>query len=151
MIESKDFEELFGLLNAHDVRYLVVGGYAVAAHARPRFTDDLDLFVPNGEEDSIRLCTALAEFGFGPPEVVPALFQVKDRIVQIGLPPFRVDFLTTIPGIDFEISWGRRYTKSYGPHPAHFVCREDLIASKIAADRPKDREDLRVLRLGKDT
>jgi len=148
MIESKDFEELFASLKDHDVRYLVVGGYAVAVHARPRFTDDLDLFIPTLPDDVNRLCRALASFGIDAPDIEPAMFRVSNRIVQIGIPPYRVDFFTTIPGLEFESAWIRRYSGTYGSQPVHFVSRDDLIASKKAAGRPKDREDLRLLRLG---
>jgi len=147
MIESTDFEDLFALLNAHEARYLVVGGYAVAVHARPRFTDDLDLLVPMEQNDVDRLCAALAEFGYGPPELTPATFLDPDRLVQLGVPPYRIDLLTSILGVEFDAAWANRFVGRYGSQNVNFIGRSDLILAKQAAGRPQDIEDLRILRM----
>jgi hypothetical protein len=147
MIESTDFEDLFASLNAHEVRYLVVGGYAVAVHARPRFTDDLVLLVSMERSDVDHLCAAMAEFGYGPPELTPSTFLNPDRIVQIGVPPSRVDLLTSILGVEFDAAWENRFVGRYGAQAVNFIGRSDLIAAKEAAGRPQDLEDLRVLRM----
>jgi hypothetical protein len=147
MIEPTDFEELFALLNAHEARYLVIGGYAVAVHARPRFTDDLDLLVPMEPDDVQRLCAALAEFGYGPPHLTSSTFFNPDRLVQIGVPPYRVDILTSILGVEFEAAWEGRFVGRYGNQEVTFMGRRDLISAKEAAGRPQDLEDLRVLRI----
>jgi len=147
MIESTDFEDLFALLNAHEARYLVVGGYAVAVHARPRFTDDLDLLVPMEQNDVDRLCAALAEFGYGPPELTPATFLDPGRLVQLGVPPYRIDLLTSILGVEFDAAWANRFVGRYGSQNVNFIGRSDLILAKQAAGRPQDIEDLRILRM----
>jgi len=134
-------------LNAHDARYLVVGGYAVAVHARPRYTDVLDLFISREDDDIVRLCAAFDEFGFGPPDLTPEMFKVPDRVIQLGLVPYRVDLLTSVDGITFEPAWSRKIAGRYGEESVYFVGKEDLIMSKKAAGRPKDMEDLRVLGL----
>lgn len=143
MTESRDFEDLFASLNAHEVRYLVVGGYAVAIHARPRFTDDLDLFISRAAENATRLTDALADFGYGPPEVAPDRFLRPNRIIQLGIPPHRVDILTSIKGVTFDACWTGRMTGKYGGQEVSFIGRSDLVASKEAAG--KDLEDLRLL------
>ncbi|MFT5145134.1 MAG: hypothetical protein ACI80V_003724 [Rhodothermales bacterium] len=150
MIESRDFEDLFELLNANEVEYLVVGGYAVAVHSRPRFTDDLDLFVSRSEVNTDRLMTALSAFGYGPPELTAERFRVRNRVIQLGVPPYRIDVLTSIKGVQFDDAWPRRKRGRYGRQEVFFIGRDDLIASKAAAARPKDLEDLRVLRASGD-
>jgi Nucleotidyltransferase of unknown function (DUF6036) len=147
MIESRDFEDLFELLNANSVQYLVVGGYAVAVHARPRYTDDLDVFVSRSSDNAERLIKVMTEFGYGPPELTADRFKVPRRVIQLGLPPHRVDILTSIKGVEFQAAWHRKATGRYGAQTVNFIGKEDLIKSKQAAGRPKDLEDLRVLRL----
>ena len=99
---SRDFREFLQCLNAHDVDYLVIGGHAVAFHGYPRATADLDVWVAVDRTNANRIVTALREFGFDLPELVPSLFQEPDRVVRMGLPPNRIEIQTGIDGVRFE-------------------------------------------------
>ena len=96
---SKDFEEFFGLLNEHKVRYLVIGGYAVAIHARPRFTDDLDVFVDTDRSNAESVLATLKDFGFGDVGIGLDDLTKTDQVIQLGFPPVRIDLLTSISGV----------------------------------------------------
>ena len=102
MILSPDFKDFFASLNKARVRYLVVGGYAVALHGHPRYTKDIDIWVGLDEENARRLVQAIEDFGFGSLGLAADDFLVPDRIVQLGYPPSRIDLLTTLPGVAFE-------------------------------------------------
>ena len=140
-----DFEEFFALLNEHEVRYLIVGGYAFAIHARPRFTDDLDIFLWVEEENARRALEALKAFGFGDLPLSLSDFLKPNQIIQIGHPPLRIDLLTSIEGVQFEDAWERRVTATYGSETVYFISREDLIRNKQAAGRKQDLSDLEYL------
>lgn len=96
-----DFADFLRLLNAHEVRYLVVGGYAVAFHGHPRYTGDLDIFVEASFENAARLIEVYAAFGFDRTEMKPALFTTPDNVVRIGHEPVRLEVLTSISGVAF--------------------------------------------------
>ena len=145
MSPRSDFEEFFASLNAEQVRYLVVGAYAVAFHAHPRFTKDLDVLIEPTRENSGAMINALRAFGFGELELAVDDFCQPDRVVQIGFPPNRIDLMTTIEGVSFETSWPRRVQAPFGQVPVSYLSLDDLILNKRAVDRPKDREDLRLL------
>src|SRR5438477_645941 len=102
---TKDFEELFACLNAHGVRAIIVGGYAFAFHAKPRYTKDVDLFVEPTAENAGRIIQALNEFGFGDVGLAASDFLKPGAIIQLGVPPNRVDFVTAIDGVTFEEAW----------------------------------------------
>ena len=116
---SSDFEEFFALLNKHEVRYLVVGGYAFAIHGRPRFTDDLDIFLLVEEENANRALQALREFGFADLSLSAEDLLEPGQVVQIGNPPLRIDLLTSIDGVEFTEAWERRVTATYGVQTKH--------------------------------
>lgn len=99
------FSELLRIFNAHGVKYLVVGGYAVMLYSEPRFTKDLDLWVGDDRDNASRVFRALAEFGAPLTGVDPADFAKPDLIYQLGVPPLRIDVLTSISGVDFEAAW----------------------------------------------
>lgn len=139
---TKDFEELFACLTAHGVRALVVGGYAVAFHARPRYTKDLDIFVEPSAENAERLIQALEHFGFGQAGLKPADFSGAHRVVQLGVPPNRIDFITSIAGVTFEEAWAGRVAGKYGSQPVFYLGKAELIRNKRAAGRAQDRADL---------
>ncbi len=143
---SRDFEEFFALLNKHEVRYLVVGGYAFAIHARPRFTDDLDIFLLVEEENANRALQALREFGFADLSLSAEDLLEPGQVVQIGNPPLRIDLLTSIDGVEFAEAWERRVTATYGVQTAYFISREDLIRNKQATGRKQDLNDLEYLK-----
>ncbi len=149
---SRDYEEFIGALNAHGVRYLVVGAHAVAFHARPRATKDLDILVDPMPTNARRLLAALRDF-FGGAELGYTAEDVTDPrwIIQLGAAPVRIDLLSEIAGFpDFASAWRRRVEARFGAEPAHYLGIEDLISAKEAADRPQDRADLRVLRRAKE-
>ena len=139
---SKDFEEFFGLLNEHKVRYLVIGGYAVAIHARPRFTDDLDIFVDAGSLNAESVLAALKDFGFGEVGIGLEDLTRADQVIQLGFPPFRIDLLTSISGVSFSEAWERKVTGKYGQQTVFFIGKQDLIASKKGTGRKRDLEDV---------
>ncbi len=142
METSPDFEEFFAFLNSNEVRYLVVGGYAIAVHANPRYTDDLDIFVARNRENATRLLDALKDFGFGESGLDCDSLMKPNQVIQLGRPPFRIDLLTSIDGVEFEEAWPNRFIGKYGGQTVHFIGREDLIRNKRSAGRARDLADL---------
>ncbi|MEO1183359.1 MAG: hypothetical protein AAFX46_00995 [Cyanobacteria bacterium J06636_27] len=98
---NQDFKEFIQLLNDNQVKYLVIGGYAVAVHGHPRYTKDIDIWIEMSLENSQNIMLALAEFGFGNLGLTTEDFQKSDQIIQLGYPPNRIDLITTPGGIDF--------------------------------------------------
>jgi Nucleotidyltransferase of unknown function (DUF6036) len=143
-----DFEEFIACLNAHRVRYLIVGGYAVGFHARPRATKDVDFLVDSSVVNARRTRRALLEFLGGPaPNVTVAKLTNPRTLIVLGVAPVRIDILTSVDGMpSFAAAWKRRVDSAYGETPAHFVGIDDLMASKLAAGRPQDLADLESLR-----
>ena len=142
---QRDFKELLELFNAHKVEYLVVGGYALAFHAAPRFTGDIDLLVKPDGENAKRILAALAEFGFASLDLSEADFTVSRRVVQLGMPLVRIDIITSLTGVSWEKACAGRVAGNYGDTAVYFIGREDLIANKKALGRKRDLADLEAL------
>jgi predicted nucleotidyltransferase len=144
---SSDYRDLLRGLNAAGVRYLVVGGYAVMIYTEPRrWTKDLGLWVEPAEANARRLVTALAEFGTPLRDIGWADFTAPEVFYQIGIEPVRVDILTSVTGLEFGSAWRRRKVVDFDGEPVPVVSREDLLASKEAAGRRRDRGHARGLR-----
>lgn len=139
-----DFEELFALLTTHGVKAVIVGAYAVAFHARPRYTKDLDILVEPTAENARRVLAALEEFGFGELGLTEADFEIG-RILQIGMPPNRIDLLTRIDGVTFEEVWNGRRSGKFGEVAVSYIGRDELIRNKRASGRAQDQVDLAIL------
>jgi hypothetical protein len=143
----QDFVDLLAEFARFSVRVLVIGGYAVGAHGRPRATKDLDLFLePLNGAVRDRVCAAVAAFG-APALVVDALRNADpSQVVWFGVPPLRVDLLCSVGGLDFELAWQRRLDLTHGEVVIHVVGIDDLLALKQTAGRPQDLADIRALR-----
>jgi predicted nucleotidyltransferase len=142
---NSDFKEFAELLNANAVEYLVVGGYALAAHGHPRYTGDIDFWVSHDTANIERLLKVLQAFGFGSLGLTADDFDT-DTVVQLGQPPRRIDLLTAIDGVDFAGCWSRRETVSVDGLSLNLIGLEDFKANKRAAGRLKDLADLEALR-----
>ena len=142
MEASKDFEEFFELLNKHKVQYLVVGGYAFAIHAKPRFTSDIDIFLEAGESNGQKVLAVLKEFGFGNVGITLEDLTKPDQVIQLGQPPLRIDLLTSITDVSFAKAWRGKVKAKYGKQAVHFIGKKDLIVNKRGSGRKKDIEDL---------
>jgi len=141
----KDFKELLELLNSHRVEYLVVGGYALAFHGVPRFTGDIDLFVKPEDANAKRILSVLDEFGFGSLNFSESDFTSPDNVVQLGVPPVRVDIMTSLTGVSWEKAEAGKISGSYGTTVVSFISKKDLIANKKALGRNKDLADIEAL------
>lgn len=122
-----------------------MGAYALAAHGAPRFTGALDLFVNPTSENARRILHALNDFGVAGIELTVADFTKPDQVVQLGVPPVRVDLVTAIDGVSWEQAWTGRLAGKYGPVVTHYLGRREFIANKRAAGRRKDLADLEAL------
>jgi hypothetical protein len=137
-------------LNSSGVEYLIVGAVALAQHGLPRYTGDLDILVRNRSENARRLEGALQTFGFGDLGLKAADFIDSYQVVQLGLPPNRIDLMTSITGVSFEEAWAQRVeTVLEGMHVS-FIGRQTLIQNKKATGRPQDLADLAALGEGSD-
>jgi hypothetical protein len=145
---SQDFKEFVGLLNAHHAEYLVVGGYAVGAHGHPRYPGDLDVWIRPQQDNAQRPLRAIENFGFGSFGLKAEDFTRPGRVLQMGQPPFRIDVLTSIDGVEFGEAYPQRVTVDYEGMPVSFIGLYALKANKLANGRPKDLEDLRNLEPG---
>jgi len=139
---DQDFSEFVQLFLDNDVRFLVVGGYALAAHGLPRYTGDLEAWVWIDHENAERIMKSLAEFGFGSLDITAKDFQSPNLVVQLGFPPHRIDLLTGIDGVEFEEAWKHRIEVGVNGTEVPFIGREDLIANKKAAGRAQDLADV---------
>jgi hypothetical protein len=145
METQRDFRELLASFNARSVEYVIVGGYALAFHGTPRFTGDLDLFVRPEPGNARRIVAALEDFGFGSLGLTTADFEQPDRVVQLGVPPVRVDLMTSISGVSWEAAYAGRLPGTYGDVDAAYLGRSELVANKRATGRARDRADLEAL------
>jgi len=139
---SRDFSEFLASLDAEGVRYLLVGGYALAAHGIPRFTKDIDIWVACDPVNADRILAALTRFGFQSIGLTKEDLLDPRGIVQLGYPPLRIDILTGISGVEFESSWKRRIEVVWDGCKIPVIHREDLIANKRASGRLRDLADV---------
>jgi predicted nucleotidyltransferase len=140
-----DFRELLEALARGAVEFVVVGGYAVAFHARPRATKDLDLVLRRSPENLARAARVLEEFG-APPSIVASVRSLKENeIVYLGQPPVRVDLLCAIDGVLADELFARSVGGALGGVPVRIISLDDLIANKTKAGRDQDRIDVKLL------
>ncbi len=145
MKAEKDFEEFLKSLNRHKVKYLIVGSFAVAFYAKPRYTKDMDILIDPDPENGKRIVKALAEFGFGSLNLTERDFCKKGNIIQLGYEPVRIDMLTSLEGCGFKRVWGNKEAGRYGRQKVFFIGLEDLIRSKQRSSRRMDKIDLEIL------
>ena len=142
---SRDYEELFKILNAHKIKYLVVGAHAVIFYTEPRFTKDLDLWIPYDLNQPEKVHEALKKFGAPLRQISPQDFSDKKMILQIGVAPIRVDILMDVEGVSSQEAWKNRVKSHYGRARIWLLEKKDLIETKKKAGRPQDQLDLKKL------
>jgi hypothetical protein len=142
---NSDFKEFLELLNKHSVEYMVVGGFALAFHGAPRYTGDIDIWVRSDPENANLLIQALKEFGFSLPELTADDFCVADQIVQLGLPPVRIDLLTSISGVTWSEAFPAITREMFQEVLIPFIGKTAYLKNKRASGRPKDLADLDAL------
>src|SRR3990167_4611618 len=127
MFLNSDYEDLFKTLNKHQIKYLIVGAYAVIYYTEPRYTKDIDVWIFADLNDSQKVYDALKEFGAPLIDIHPEDFKNKKLIYQIGTAPVRIDILTDLSGVHFETAWKNRKEILYGETPVYMTSVEDLI------------------------
>ncbi len=138
-----DFKEFLRLLNSHEVEYLIIGGYAVNYHGYPRATGDIDIWMGTDAANAVKMAAVLREFGFS--QAGPELFMEPGKVVRMGLPPLRIQVLTSISGVVFSQCFRNRVVADLGGIPVNLIGMEDLRANKKASGRLKDLADLEQL------
>jgi hypothetical protein len=144
-----DFKDLLSAFHDHDVKYLIVGGYAVSMYAQPRATKDLDIFIKCDVHNARAVYAALASFGTPLTGIKIDDLCDPSKFIRFGRPPLAVDILPAIDGIVFDEVWERRVEEIVDPvthRSAYFISKDDLIASKLASGRPRDLADVEEIR-----
>lgn len=141
----RDFKEFIESLSSHQVEFMVIGGYALAAYGRPRYTGDMDFFIRKSPENAKRIVNALHDFFGDLPEITEENFLHDDRMSQFGYEPLRIDILVHIKGVDFDSAFQRRTIIQYSGLEIPFLSLEDLRTNKQATGRSKDLIDLGLL------
>ena len=139
---SRDYEELFSTLNTYKIKYLVIGAHAVAHYTVPRFTKDIDVWIPAALNDVQDVYDALKAFGAPLTGIKPHDFTSAKMILQIGIAPVRIDILTALPGVDVAKAWRNRVRSHYGRTRVHILGRNELMHTKRRTNRPEDQLDL---------
>ena len=140
-----DFKEFLKLLNSHRVEYLLVGGYAVGYHGYPRATGDMDLWVAVRQNNAEKLVVVLKEFGLNAPQLSADIFLQENQIIRMGVPPMRIELLTTISGVDFDSCYSERIVDMIDSVEVHIINLKHLKQNKQASGRHKDLDDLQYL------
>jgi hypothetical protein len=140
-----DWSEFLSLLISHRVKFVLVGGHAVAVHGHPRLTEDLDVFVEASAANAARLRKTLVEFGFGTSAPAESELARPDRVFMMGVLPFRIDVLTTISGVSFREAWRDRIFVNSQLGRLPFISRRLLLLNKRASGRPKDLADIHII------
>jgi hypothetical protein len=141
----KDFKEFIELFNSHGVEYVIVGGYALAFLGAPRYTGDLDLFVKPDPQNALKILSALKSFGFGSLKLSESDFSKPGNVIQLGVPPVRIDIVTSITGVDWPEVEKNKVESSLGGDKVYFISKNDFIKNKKAVSRHKDLADIEAL------
>lgn len=140
-----DFKDFLKLLKEHNVRYLLIGGYAVGYHGYPRATADMDIWVAIHSDNANKLVEAIKKFGLDVPELTPELFLKEKQIIRMGVPPVMVEINTSISGVDFDACHAKRIVADFDGVAVDLISLDDLKTNKKAAGRSKDLTDLEKL------
>jgi predicted nucleotidyltransferase len=141
----KGLRRVFELLNKNDVKYMIVGSYALSIYSKPRFTNDIDVFILVDRTNSDKMIKSLLEFGFEHLDITAEDLNKPDQIIQLGYAPNRIDILTSIDGVNFSEAYERRTIGKYGGQIVNFISKDDLIINKKTTGRKKDLDDLEYL------
>jgi hypothetical protein len=139
------FSEFLSTLVSNRVRFLVVGAHALAVHGRPRYTDDLDVWVEPTPANAKRVIRALSEFGYDAYALHESEFCTPDRMTQLGKPPLRIDVMTSVSGVRFDEAWAHRVRARIEGLSVSFIGRREFAKNKAASGRAKDLADLALL------
>jgi predicted nucleotidyltransferase len=142
---SPDFKEFIELLNAHNVQYLIVGGYALAFHGHPRYTKDIDIWIATNPENAQKMLNVLKDFGFSSLALSQQDFLEQENIIQLGFPPNRIDILTSVDGIQFADSISESSIIEVDGVAIHLIGIHKLIENKTASGRLQDLADVEKL------
>ncbi len=142
---SPDFKEILATFNQHEVRYLIVGAYAVMKYSEPRYTKDLDIWVEPSKDNSKKVFAALHSFG-APISGLTETDFASDGFFQMGRPPIRIDILMAIDGVEFSDAWPNRQEGDFDGVLAYFIGIEDLVVNKTVSARPQDLIDINSIR-----
>jgi hypothetical protein len=142
---QKDFKELLELLNSNKVEYLIVGGYALAYYGHPRFTGDMDILIKAEVENAGKIIRALNDFGFGGLDISEDDLICPGNVIQLGYPPVRIDFVTSISGVSWEDANSNKITDEYGGVTTFVIGKREFIKNKKAVGRHKDLADIESL------
>jgi hypothetical protein len=145
MEAQQDFRDLLELFNAHKVEYMIVGGYALAFHGAPRYTGDIDIFIKSDAENAQRILSALDKFGFKSIGLTIEDFENPEKVVQLGVPPVRVDIITSLSGVTWEDAYSGKATGKYGDISVYYIGRKQFISNKRAIGRKKDLADIEAI------
>ena len=137
-----DFKEFLRLLNAHQVEYLLIGGYAVGYHGYPRATADMDIWIALQPANAERIVAVLKEFGFDLPELSPQLFLKEWQIIRLGVPPVRIELATTVSGVNFNECYAERIADMLDGVKVNLISLRHLKINKKASGRHQDLADL---------
>lgn len=142
MIEfPRDFKEFLKLLNSKQIEYLVIGGYAVGFHGYPRATGDLDVWISANEKNALKMVEALRQFGFDLPDLNKEVFLKEKKVIRMGVPPMRLEILTSIDGVRFDECFSNRVIADFDDFKVNFISKKDLLTNKRASGRPQDMVD----------
>ncbi|MGN6249756.1 MAG: nucleotidyltransferase [Ginsengibacter sp.] len=139
---EKDILDFLELCNKYEVKYLVIGGYAVSIHGHPRSTKDIDVCIELSESNALKMVEVIKEFGFSSLKLKKEDFLKKDLITQLGFPPLRIDILNDLDGVNFEEAWKNKKVVSFDKVPVNFIGYNDLLIVKEKAGRPQDIADV---------
>jgi len=137
-----DFKDFFQLLNSHQVEYLLIGGYAVGYNGYPRATGDMDIWIAIHPQNAEKVVTVLRKFGFDLPELSVELFLKENQIIQMGVPPVKIDITTTISGVRFDECYAERIIDMLDGVQVNLINLKHLKANKKASGRLKDLTDV---------
>ena len=136
-----DFKEFLKLLNAHNIKYLLIGGYAVGYHGYPRATNDMDIWIAIGSETAELMVKVLKKFGFDMPQLSKDLFLEENKIIRMGVAPMRIEILTSISGVNFEECYQKKVVDEIDGIQVDIINLEQLKINKKASGRHKDLDD----------
>ncbi|WP_312696650.1 nucleotidyltransferase [Sphingobacterium mizutaii] len=147
MIFEQDFIDFIELLNEQQVKYMVVGAFALSFHGRPRHTGDLDIWIKPDAENAGKMVKVIEEFGFGQLGLKDEDFLRENYVTQLGYPPLRIDILNAISGVNFDDAFHTRLETEIDGLQISFISAEDLIRNKRCVGRPKDLGDIDALEM----